>query len=453
MPSGEDTPIDIEELKRNRSRSKTNVDPVDYVMETTYVPPSAYAKEAQNLTGRGKLRNGVQRIRAYLSSIGQFFQRTFDSDSDCPGSLTPGSVETPFPSSVSRCTSLNLPRSHDTPTQSDGKRNWDKNQLFRISVEDSNFKEPQNGSLSRSQSNESVFTIVIKFPDEESNRPSIKMLPDISRRSQSQPSLAASSTKGNITSHLSLDRNTLASDKKSGLFPTFSTNSWNSKPKPPLRQTISSISGNIPIKPMSLPICPPTSVYFSPWVPRSCMPVAPSPLMMPKNSRNKPLVPILKQSSDSPSENSLPINVKIVPKQMALQNCSNKTSLNNIRRATPIIVQNHQKKNKKNKKKNQEKKQDRKAAKTLSAILLAFIITWTPYNILVLIRSFFHCENTKCFSNEIWDFSYYLCYINSTINPVCYALCNASFRRTYVRILSCKWHLRIKTAVQRGIYN
>lgn len=38
-----------------------------------------------------------------------------------------------------------------------------------------------------------------------------------------------------------------------------------------------------------------------------------------------------------------------------------------------------------------EKKQDQKAAKTLSAILLAFILTWTPYNINVVANTF--CEN------------------------------------------------------------
>ncbi|XP_053214945.1 muscarinic acetylcholine receptor M5-like [Panonychus citri] len=89
----------------------------------------------------------------------------------------------------------------------------------------------------------------------------------------------------------------------------------------------------------------------------------------------------------------------------------------------------------------QQPKSERKAAKTLSAILLAFAITWTPYNVLVLINSLSgtSADEEKTVPKSLWDFCYYLCYINSTINPLCYALCNATFRRTYIRILKCKW--------------
>lgn len=117
----------------------------------------------------------------------------------------------------------------------------------------------------------------------------------------------------------------------------------------------------------------------------------------------------------------IPLNAKNIPKTLTGKGILNKQP------------------NKK-KKKLQEKKADRKAAKTLSAILLAFIITWTPYNILVLIKSITACSLS--IPQELWDFFYYLCYINSTVNPMCYALCNATFRRTYVRILKCKWHSR-----------
>ncbi|UXI22031.1 hypothetical protein NH340_JMT07974 [Sarcoptes scabiei] len=82
-------------------------------------------------------------------------------------------------------------------------------------------------------------------------------------------------------------------------------------------------------------------------------------------------------------------------------------------------------------------KSERKAAKTLSAILLAFIVTWTPYNVLVLVKTF--SPGSIDSDGLWWQFAYYLCYINSTLNPLLYALCNANFRRTYVRILTCKF--------------
>ncbi|NWR06565.1 HRH1 protein, partial [Paradoxornis webbianus] len=74
---------------------------------------------------------------------------------------------------------------------------------------------------------------------------------------------------------------------------------------------------------------------------------------------------------------------------------------------------------------------ERKAAKQLGVIMAAFMLCWIPYFVLFLVITFRDQEQLS----ELHKFTIWLGYMNSTLNPFLYPLCNHNFKKTFKKIL------------------
>lgn len=73
---------------------------------------------------------------------------------------------------------------------------------------------------------------------------------------------------------------------------------------------------------------------------------------------------------------------------------------------------------------------ERKAAQQLGFIITGFMVCWIPYFITFMVMAF--C--TTCVHHDLHMFTIWLGYINSTLNPFIYPMCNENFKRVFKRI-------------------
>ncbi|MBN3308766.1 HRH1 protein, partial [Amia calva] len=76
-------------------------------------------------------------------------------------------------------------------------------------------------------------------------------------------------------------------------------------------------------------------------------------------------------------------------------------------------------------------RKERKAAKQLGFIIAAFMVCWIPYFVTFMVMAF--CKT--CIHHDLHMFTIWLGYINSTLNPFIYPLCNENFKKIFKKIL------------------
>ncbi|XP_013788422.1 muscarinic acetylcholine receptor M5-like [Limulus polyphemus] len=143
-------------------------------------------------------------------------------------------------------------------------------------------------------------------------------------------------------------------------------------------------------------------------------------------ARNEELQPIINYYQENTTSNS-PIK--------------NYSTLSTKRAFVKTLGRKMKSKKKSSEKRRQSKSENRarKALRTISFILGAFVLCWTPYHICALVEGF--CRNPDgCVNYHLFYLTYFLCYANSPINPFCYAMANQQFKKAFYRILNGDFH-------------
>ncbi|XP_074942265.1 histamine H3 receptor-like [Phalacrocorax aristotelis] len=86
--------------------------------------------------------------------------------------------------------------------------------------------------------------------------------------------------------------------------------------------------------------------------------------------------------------------------------------------------------------------QDKKRAKSLAIIVCAFAICWAPYTLLMIIRGV--CKGT-CVHSSLYEITFWLLWLNSSLNPFLYPLCHVKFRMAFMKILCPKRFARLRS--------
>ncbi|NWV97012.1 HRH3 protein, partial [Machaerirhynchus nigripectus] len=67
---------------------------------------------------------------------------------------------------------------------------------------------------------------------------------------------------------------------------------------------------------------------------------------------------------------------------------------------------------------------DKKITKSLVIIVCVFAVCWAPYSLLMIIRG--ACQG-KCIHNSLYEATFWLLWVNSSLNPFLYPLCHVKF--------------------------